>query len=152
VLDTHRRTFFYYHAYRSPPPSPCMTGLGGVSTISGTINLFAYMERDCSWTIKIFNRNALIVSKTIRCIWFNCSSMDIPAKGRRHFCWNYSCMMEIWRSTPNTHLGICINTIRRPSTLTLKNVNIQYNGTYIFTIYAKGKSTESDVYNCVCCR
>ena len=36
--------------------------------------------------------------------------------------------------------------ITKPSTLILKNVTIQYNGTYTFTIYAKGEFTESVVH------
>ncbi|CAB4044957.1 ---NA---, partial [Paramuricea clavata] len=36
-------------------------------------------------------------------------------------------------------------TIKNNATLILKNVNIQYNGTYRFSIVAKGKLTKSDV-------
>ena len=36
-------------------------------------------------------------------------------------------------------------TITKPSTLILKNVTIQYNGTYTFTIYANGIVTMSHV-------
>ena len=37
-------------------------------------------------------------------------------------------------------------TIRKPSTLILKNVNMQYNGSYRFSIVAKGQSSKSDVH------
>ena len=36
-------------------------------------------------------------------------------------------------------------TIKKPSTLILKSVNIKYNGTYSFSIIANGHSTRSDV-------
>ena len=36
-------------------------------------------------------------------------------------------------------------TIKKPSTLILENVTLQYSGIYRFAIYASGKSTESDV-------
>ena len=36
-------------------------------------------------------------------------------------------------------------TIKKPSTLILENVTLQYSGIYRFGIYAGGKSTESDV-------
>ena len=36
--------------------------------------------------------------------------------------------------------------ITKPSTLILKNVTIQYNGTYRFFVYTKGESTESFVH------
>jgi hypothetical protein len=35
--------------------------------------------------------------------------------------------------------------ITKPSTLILKNVTIQYNGTYTFSIYANNKSTGSNI-------